>query len=297
MRIGSHLRWYRLQANLAHMVVVVLLVLLSLACLLPFALVLSASLSNSRALTAEGYSLLPRDFSFAAYTYVFTNAGQVLNAYRITLLVTVIGTLTSLLVTALLAYAISRRRFSLRQPIAFFLFFTILFNGGLVPWYLLITQGLNLKNNFLVLILPYLVGPFNVLVLRTYFSALPEDLLDAARVDGAGEWRVFFQIVVPLSTPALATIGLFIMLQYWNDWWLGLVFITRPDLQPIQLLLYNILTNVDFLQSHAQTAGVAVPVTPVRMAMAVLTTAPVAIAFLLVQKYFVRGITIGGLKG
>jgi putative aldouronate transport system permease protein len=172
----------------------------------------------------------------------------------------------------------------------------MLFNAGLVPWYMMITQGLHLKNTLAVLILPYLVVPWFVLLLRTYFTSLPEALIDAAKIDGAGEGRIFFQIVLPLSTPALATVGLFCMLMYWNDWWLGLLFIDDRTLYPLQLLLYTILKNIQFLAANPQTTGVAVPSQTVRMALAVLAIGPIVFAFLSVQRYFIRGITLGGIK-
>jgi putative aldouronate transport system permease protein len=161
----------------------------------------------------------------------------------------------------------------------------------------LITQYLHLQDTLWALILPYVVVPWYVLLLRTYFASFPMELIDAAKIDGAGEWRIFFQLVMPLSTPALATVGLLSMLLYWNDWWLGLLYINNPQLAPLQYLLYRISTNIDFLATNPQTVGIAPPIESVRMAMAVLATGPIVFAFLFVQKYFIRGITLGGLKG
>jgi putative aldouronate transport system permease protein len=172
----------------------------------------------------------------------------------------------------------------------------MLFNGGLVPWYIWVTQGLHLKDTIWALILPYLIIPWYVLLLRTYFAGLPEELLDAALIDGASQWRIFFQIALPLSTPALATIGLFMILMYWNDWWLALLYIDNKNLQPLQYMLYAILTNVRAMQASPQTTGMQLPVSTARMAMAVLATGPAALVFLLVQRYFIRGITVGALK-
>lgn len=273
-----------------------LLLALSVICLLPLILVISASLSDERALARSGYSILPREFSSFAYRYILTDASQIVRAYGVTTLVTLLGSAAGLLIMSLLAYGLSRKTFAFRRPLAFFVLFTMLFNAGLVPWYIVITQMLHLKNTLAVLILPYLVVPWYVLLLRTYFMSLPEALLDAARIDGAGEWRIFFQIVMPLSTPALATVGLFCMLMYWNDWWLGLLFIDERGLYPLQLLLYTILRNIQFLAANTQTTGVAVPAQTVRMALAVLAIGPIIFAFLTVQRYFIRGITLGGLK-
>ncbi|MBC8076594.1 MAG: carbohydrate ABC transporter permease [Chloroflexales bacterium] len=286
----------RNQAALWQAAIHAILLVVSVACLVPLALVVAASLSDEAALATGGYSLLPRQWSLAAYQYLFADLSQLAQAYIVTTTVTVVGTAVGLLVMALLAYALSRRSFSWRVPLTFAVFFTMLFNGGLVPWYILITQYLHLKNTLAVLILPYLVVPWFVLLLRTYFAALPGQLLDAARIDGAGEWRIFFQIVVPLSTPALATVGLFCALQYWNDWWLALLFIDDNRLVPLQYLLQRIMTNAEFIPPNPFTQGMAVPVQTVRMAMAVLAVGPIVLAFLFVQKYFVRGITLGGVK-
>jgi putative aldouronate transport system permease protein len=212
--------------------------------------------------------------------------------------VTVVGTLVSLTIMSLLAYTLSRSDYRFRRPLSFYVLFTMIFNGGLVPTYILITRYLHLQNTLLVLILPYLVTPWYVLLLRTYFSQLPRDILDAARIDGAGEWRVFTGVVLPLSKPALATVGLFVMLLYWNDWWLGLLYITDDHLVPIQLYLYRILTNIDYAASNSHLAGTttAIPIQTVRMAVAVLAIGPIIAAFFFIQRFLVRGITLGGIK-
>ena len=164
-----------------------------------------------------------------------------------------------LFISSLLAYAISRQDYKFRTPISFFVFFTLLFNGGMVPFYIVVTRYLGLKDNILALILPYMVTAWYVLILRTSFAQLPKDLLDAGRIDGAGEWRIFFQIVIPLSKPVLATIGLFYILRFWNDWFLALLFIDSATLYPLQYLLYVLMTNITFLASNPQTTGIAIP--------------------------------------
>ena len=267
--------------------------------ILPMLLVVSASFSTDQDLVTSGYALLPQHFTFAAYQYILSDPGEVFNAYGVTLLITVIGTVVGVLIMALFAYALSRRSFTYRKFLAFAVFFTLLFNGGLVPAYILVTQYLHLKNTLMVLILPTLAVPWFILLLRTYFLGLPQELLDAAKIDGAGEWRIFFRIVIPLSTPALATIGLFSMLAYWNDWFTALLYIDDQRLFPLQYLLYQLTSSIDYLSSHAntQTVGITVPVQSVRMAMVVIATGPIVFAFLLVKRYFVRGITVGSLKG
>lgn len=274
-----------------------LLLLFALACVIPMILVISISLSDEKALALEGYSLLPVGFTTNAYTYILKNPGQILRAYGVTVFVTAIGTSGGLLISSLLAYAISRQDYRFRGPLSFFVFFTLLFNGGMVPFYIVVTRYLGLKDNILALILPYMVTAWYVLILRTSFAQLPKDLLDAGRIDGAGEWRIFFQIVIPLSKPVLATIGLFFILRYWNDWFLALLFIDSGELYPLQYLLYVLMTNIRVLASNPQTTGIPIPVQSTRMAMAVLAFGPALFAFLMLQKYFVRGITIGGLKG
>lgn len=290
-------RSYRDRERRGRFAIHVVLLLLSVAFLLPLILVISASLSDEGAISTYGYTLIPRRLSLFAYQYILQSPDQVLRAYGVSLVVTVVGSGLSLLVMALLAYALARRDFALRKPFSFYVFFTMIFNGGLVPFYILVTHYLHLQDTLLALILPFVVVPWFVLLLRTYFAGLPHELIEAAKIDGAGEWRIFFQIVAPLSTPALATVGLFSMLLYWNDWFLGLLFINNPHLFPLQYLLYQLLTNIDFLASNPQTVGAAIPAQSVRMAMAVLAIGPIAFAFLFLQRFFIRGITLGGLKG
>lgn len=288
---------YRSRRSAGKFLVHLVLTAIGLACLIPMILVISVSFSEEKALALEGYKLYPVGFTTHAYTYILKNPQQIIGSYGVTAVVTAIGTLVGLLLSSLLAYPLSRKDFVLRGPLSFFVFFTLLFNGGMVPFYILVTQYLGLKDNILALILPYLVTAWYVLILRTSFSQLPAELLDAARIDGAGEWRIFFRIVLPLSKPVLATIGLFYVLRYWNDWFLALLFIDEPRLYPLQYLLQVLMRNMSVLASNPQTMGEPIPTQSARMAMAVLAFGPALFIFLLLQKYFVRGITIGGLKG
>jgi putative aldouronate transport system permease protein len=270
------------------------------ACVLPLVLVVSASFTTDAAIFANGYTLLPVEFSTAAYRFVLGDPTQIVRAYALTAFVAVVGTMIGLTISALLGYALSRGNFSARRPLSFVVFFTLLFNGGLIPFYLFVVQTLQLKNSILALILPLLVNGWNVLLLRTSFKQVAEDLLDAARIDGASEWRIFFQIVVPVSTPVLATVGLFILLGYWNDWWMSLLFIDRKDLYSLQFLLYQINQSVQAINSNpqvlAQLGMTKMPAETTRMALAVLAIGPIAFAYLFLQRYFVRGITIGSIK-
>ena len=296
-RQPTQMNRYRLQAFLGRFAVHAVLTVVGLTCLIPLVLVVSISLSDELRLAKEGYKLLPVGFTTFAYEYILQQPGQILRSYGVTAFVTAFGTIAGLLVCSLLAWPLARKDFRLRGPLSFYVFFTLLFNGGMVPFYILVTRYLGLKDNIFVLILPYMVTAWYVLIIRTSFAQLPTELLDAARIDGAGEWRVFFQIVVPLSKPVLATIGLFFVLRYWNDWFLALLFIDDSSMYPLQYLLYVLMANINFMAANPQTTGMPIPTLSARMAMAVLAFGPALFSFLLLQKYFVRGITIGGLKG
>jgi putative aldouronate transport system permease protein len=277
------------------------MMLLSLLWILPMLVVISASLTDEKALAQHGFGLIPSVFSLAAYQFLLRDPSQLLQAYGVSLLVTFFGALTGLLVMSLLAYPLSRQEFRYRNPISFMVFFTMLFNGGLVASYIINTRYLGLTDSILALILPSLVIAFNVLLLRTYFASLPTEIIEAARIDGASEWLIFFRIVLPLSTPALATVGLFLVLMFWNDYFLALIYINSSEKQPLQLLLFNILNNVEVVQrlqsQGAQQINAEFPTQSVRMAMAVLATGPIAFAFLYLQRFFVQGLTVGSLKG
>ncbi|NCV01248.1 MAG: carbohydrate ABC transporter permease [Proteobacteria bacterium] len=272
---------------------------LAMLCLFPLLLVLASSFTDEIALARNGYSIIPSKFSVEAYVAIFNKPAVILRAYAVTTGITLVGTVLGVSMIALLAYPLSRRDFILRTPISFMVFFTMLFNGGLVPYYILMTQYLNVQNTILALLLPHLVGAYYVLILRTYFSGLPDELFEAARVDGAGEWTIFWEIAVPLARPALATIALFIALNYWNDWTTALYFIRSPDLYPLQYLLYIIQSNAQAMALQEQVGQIGaqkLPTETARMAMAVLATGPASILFLFFQKYLVRGVTLGAFK-
>jgi putative aldouronate transport system permease protein len=272
------------------------LTLVALVCFVPLMLVISASFTDQEAIADYGYTLIPSRFSTYAYEFILRDSRSVIQAYGVTLFVTIVGSISALLVMSLLAYALSRPNLRLRRPLSFYVLFTLLFYGGLVPTYIVISQILGLRDNILVLILPIMVVPTYVLILRTYFAQIPDELIDAAKIDGAGEWRIFFQIIFPLSTPAFATVGLLCALMYWNDWFLSLLYIDNEKLYSLQYLLYRLLSNIQYLQVNTQAAPVSVPASPARMALAVLAIGPILLAALFAQKYFVRGITLGALR-
>ena len=290
-----------LSRNVSQLVLHAVLIIISVLFLIPLLVVISASLTDEIALTRNGYGIWPSQFSLDAYNYILLDPSQILRSYGVTTAVTVIGTVLGLIVMSLLAYVLARQDFTWRRPVAFFVFFTMLFNGGLVPTYIMVTQYLKLRDTLWVLILPYMVVPWFVFLLRTYFLTLPKEFIESAKIDGANEWQIYLNIIVPLSTPALATVGLFCILMFWNDWWLALLYINEPKLYPLQYLLYAILRNAEFLSNNsnasAMLTSVKVPLQTIRMAMAVVAIGPVAIAFLALQRYFVRGITLGGIKG
>ncbi|QGR00014.1 carbohydrate ABC transporter permease [Paenibacillus psychroresistens] len=271
--------------------------------LIPFILVISISLSDDKALIANGYQLLPQNFSLLAYTYIFESPILVLRAYGVTILMTMMGTILGLLLTAMTAYGISRRDYAYNRITTFLVFFTMLFNGGLVPTYILMTHYLHVKDTIWAMVLPGLLSPFNIMVMKGFLDKIPMEIVESAKVDGSREWRIFWQIIMPLSKPALATLGLFIAFNYWNSWFPALLYIDKESLVPLQLLLVRMMNSVDFLSNNADfVIGLGLdlkdlPKISARMAMAIVATGPMLLVFPFFQKYFVKGITVGSLKG
>lgn len=289
----------------ANAIVTILLGLYAALCIVPFFLVIAVSLSNERDVLVEGYRLIPRRFDLSAYEYLWLRRDAIGRAYGVSILVTAIGGVASVFICAMAAYPLARPNFGPRRVVAFLVFFTLLFNGGLVPWYMVYTRMLSLKNTLWVLIIPYLVNPFYILIIRAFYrSSIPEALFDAATIDGAGQFFIFFRVVLPLSTPVLATVGLFNTLQYWNDWYLGLVFITDEKWVPLQYFMYKVQLAVQYLaQQTSAAAGTAgdslasLPSATTRMAMAVVGIGPIVLAYPFFQRYFVKGLVIGAIKG
>jgi len=279
------------------------LFLFAAACLAPFVLLISASFTDQQAIVAHGYSFLPQEISTAAYDYLFQRGADIARAYGVTVFVTVVGTIIGLTISTLLAYPLSRSTTPHRFLIMFLVFFTMLFHGGLVPSYLVYTQIFDLKNSIWALIIPgLLTNGFYIMMMRTFFqSTIPPALIESAQIDGASEYRILWSIVVPLSTPVLATIGMFTAIMYWNDWQLGMIYITKPELFSIQNLLNRIMQDIQFIQTNmAADAGGALqnmPTDSVKMAMAVIGALPILLAYPFFQQYFVKGIMIGAVKG
>ncbi|MGG4549095.1 carbohydrate ABC transporter permease [Rossellomorea marisflavi] len=272
-------------------------------CIFPFLYVIIISISNEQSLAENGYQLIPEQWSLDAYKYLWDMKAQVLQAYGVTIFVTVVGTFLSVTVISMYAYAISRKQFKFRKQFTFISFFTMLFSGGMVPFYIVMTQFLDLKNTMWALILPMAVNAFYIIIMRTFFlRSVPEAILESARIDGAGEMRIFLTIVLPLSIPGIATIALFSTLAYWNDWFNALLFIDDPNKIPLQSLLMRIENNMDFIKQNAmlsnQNSAIlkSIPQDSARMAMVVIATLPIALSYPFFQKYFIKGLTIGGVK-
>lgn len=281
------------------------MILFSLTCLLPFVLLLMSSITDETTILQNGYSFFPKQFSLSAYEYLREQSSLVFNAYGITILITIVGTIASLAITSMLAYPLSRRDLPGGTFFAFVLFFTLLFNGGLVPTYLVYTQLLDMKNTLWALIIPgLLMNGFNVLLMRTFFmTTVPVPVLESASIDGATEFKMYYKIVLPLSLPILATVGLFQALAYWNDWNNGLIYVTDPKLFSLQNVLNRIMSDIQFLASNGDLSASAganvaqLPSETFRMAIAVIAVVPILIAYPFFQKYFVKGMTIGAVKG
>ena len=278
------------------------IILVTIVCLLPFWLVIVGSFTAESEIFWRGYSLWPNEFSLEAYQLAFKRPDEVFQAYGITVSITVLGTFLSLLMTSMCGYALQREDFKSRNFFTMFIFFTMLFNGGLVPWYLLITNYLHLKDTYWVMILTTLVNVYYIILMKNFMKTVPKELIEAAKIDGAGEFYIFFRIVIPLVKPALASIGMFIALGYWNEWRTGMLFLQDKRLFPLQYYLYRLLNSVEFLKNStmlvsAEISSLSFPSESLKLAMTVIATGPIVCLYPFLQKYFVKGITIGAVKG
>ena len=273
----------------------------ALSCLLPFILIISSSLSTEKSIMDHGFTLWPKEFSTFAYEIVFQNPRLVIGSYIVTMGITIVGTAVGLFIVAMTGYALQRQDFLYRNKISFYIYFTTLFSGGLVPFYLLITQFLHLKDNYLAVLLPGLLSPFLIIMMKSFTKSIPHEITESAKIDGAGDFTIFLRIILPMSTPALATIGLFIALGYWNEWYNSMLFLSpNMEYRPLQLFLYNVITSADFIRNSAASSNVPpqdVPLESMKMATAVVATGPVILFYPFVQKYFITGITVGAVKG
>ena len=281
----------------------VLMILIGICSIAPFLLLIMSSVTDEQSLVSNGYSFFPKEYSLYAYKYLLADSTSMVRAYGISILVTAVGTVANLLLTTLYAYPLSRKDLPGRNIFAFYLFFTMLFSGGLVPSYIMWSRTFHINNTIFALIVPNLMlGAFNVIMMRTYFTTnIPDAVIEAARIDGAGEIRILYRIVLPMAMPIMATIGLLVGLAYWNDWQNGLYYLTDDRLFSVQVLLMDIQRNIDSLRrSASQGASVSLanlPSTGVRMAITVMGILPIMFIYPFVQKYFVKGIAIGAVKG
>ncbi|HIS59218.1 MAG TPA: carbohydrate ABC transporter permease [Candidatus Faecousia faecipullorum] len=280
----------------------IVLGILSVCCLLPFLLVLSGSFSDQTSILTHGYQLIPETFSLDAYTTLFKIPGELLRAYAVTIFVTFTGTFLGLFLTSMAAYVLSSKSFRYRNQVSFFFYFTSIFGGGLVPWYIFNTKYLHFHNNIISLILPILVNVTYLLILKSYMSSIPDALYESAKLDGANDFTIYLHIALPLCKAGLATVGLFIALNYWNDWYNAMLFLDegRSNLYPLQYFLNNILTKAQAISAAAARSGLPmseVPSEPMKLAMTVVATGPIILLYPFLQKYFVKGVTIGAVKG
>ena len=281
----------------------VLIIFMTLCCVIPFIIVVSGSFTSESYIMKNGFSLLPKEFTLSAYALAFKDPMVVLRAYGVTMFITISGTILGLFVTAMTSYVLTRKDFEWRNKFSFYFYFTTLFSGGLVPWYILMVRYLHLKDNYLALILPLLLSVFNILIMKSYMSSIPDAISESAKIDGAGDFTIFVKLILPLSKPALATVGLFIALRYWNDWYNAMLFIQNDKMLSLQYFLYKIINNIDAYKKILATSGGSVnvkmdlPSESLKMALTVIVTGPIILLYPFVQRYFVQGITIGAVKG
>ncbi|MDF2921934.1 MAG: sugar transporter permease [Paenibacillaceae bacterium] len=279
------------------------LIIFCAMCLLPMVLTVAVSVTDGSTIQTYGYRLIPAVFSWDAYRYIFQDASTLISGYKNSIIIVVCGTLLNLFVTSMIAYPLARRDFRFRGIIAFFIFFTMIFSGGMVPFYILIVQYLHWKNSLLALIIPSIAAPFQIFLLRVFFQDIPPALVESAKIDGASDFRTYRSIILPLSKPALATLALMMTLGYWNEAIHAMLFIDKSNLFPIQLILKNITTFIQQVKSGAiDPSGLPVdpaevPSDSIMYAMMVMTSLPVMFVFAFLQKYFVKGMTIGAVKG
>ena len=282
-----------------------IMIVFCLACILPFIFVVIISFTSQDSIRAIGFSFFPQSWGVDAYTFVFKLGRQLWVSYFNSFFITVVGTLASLLVTILYAYALFRKDFKYRTFFTFFCFFTMIFGGGLAPTYVVCKSVLGLSNSYWAIIIPMLLNPFNLIIMRTFFqSSIPTELIDAAAIDGSGEYNTLFKIILPITKPGIATVGLLTALAYWNEWFIPMLYISKSQYYPLQYLLQEMQAKIDFLAKNSSMMGAEaaklmtnMPSDTLRMALVVLIVVPIACAYPLLQRYIISGLTIGSVKG
>lgn len=279
----------------------VMLAIGALVCVFPFIIIISGSFTDNNTILTQGYSILPRDFTLSAYKTIFKAPKDILQAYKMTFFYTIVGTGVGLIMITLTGYVISRKEFKYRNTVSFLIYFTSIFGGGMIPWYLMYANVLNMKGSTFAIWFPALMSPFLVILMRTFITgSVPDAITESAKIDGAGHFTIFFRIVLPVLGPGLATVGLFLALGYWNDWYRSSMFSTNSETWALQFYLYDLLNATTALKQMAQSASMTtadLPTESVKLAMAVVATGPVLLFYPFVQKYFVSGITVGAVKG
>ncbi len=275
--------------------------IMSLACIFPFLLVIGSSLSTEDSIRRTGFALIPNDFSTFAYQIILRSPDQLIGSYVLTIALTVVGTAIGLFLIAMTGYALQRKDFRLRNPISFYIYFTSLFSGGLVPFYLLMVQTFRLRDSYLAVLLPLLMSPWLIILMKNFASAIPQEITESGKIDGMGDFQILVRLILPMMTPALATIGLFLAIGYWNEWYYSSLFLTsQVKYRPLQYQLYRIINQIEALRnSYAGSVVVLtdLPGETLKMATAVVATGPIILVYPFVQKYFVAGLTVGAVKG
>lgn len=288
----------------SNVVLNIVLILLTISAILPFLFVVMISITDEATIKSNGYSLIPKKFSLEAYKFIFKSGGQIARSYKNSIIITVVGVILALILTTMYAYSLSREDYEYKGFFTKVSTIPMLFSGGLVANYLIMTQFLGLKDSMWALILPGLVGSYNIILMRTYFqTSIPHALVEAATIDGANEMQIFFKIILPLSLPIIATVGLFLTLAYWNDWYQAMLYIDSEDKIPVQYMLMRIQNSTNFLSLRKDALGGLVgeirktlPQESLKMAIVVITTAPILIAYPFFQRYFISGLTLGAVK-
>ena len=279
----------------------VLISLFALACVIPFILMVSTSFSTESLITKTGFAIIPKGFTTYPYELVLRNSKQLLGAYVVTIVMTGCGTMLGLFIISMTGYALQRKDFPFRNQISFYIYFTTLFSGGLVPFYLLIAKYLGLKDNYLAVFIPLLMSPWLIILMKNFIKAIPFEITESGKIDGAGDVTIFLKLILPMLKPALATIGLFLALAYWNEWYNSMLFLSPSvEYRPLQYHLYKIVNEVVSLKNSVAGANVPVtslPLETLKMATAVVATGPIILLYPFVQKYFIAGITVGAVKG
>lgn len=272
----------------------------TIICFLPFWLIVIGSFTAEREVVSGGFSLWPEHLSLEAYRMVFQIPQKIVRSYGLTIFITAVGGGAGMLLTAMTAFVLMRKDFKYRNKIAMFFYFPTIFSGGILPTYLLISKYLGLKDTVWALILPGILGAWNIFLLRNFMKDIPDSIMESAKLDGANDFQIFLRLYMPLCKAGLATIGLFTALGYWNGWSGAKLYISKPELYPLQYLLYQMLSSIDSMKEAAAVAGISLPEMPgetFKMAMSVVTTGPILLLYPFVQRYFVKGITIGAVKG